>query len=139
VSLLVIDASVSAAWVLPNQMTASALGLFRLWSAYRPIAPYIHLIETRSLLLKGERRRWLSSQQVEEAIAQLTKLNIAIEPPLKDQDLDRVSSVARASGLSFYDAIYLDLAIRTDAELATRDLRLGAACVHAGVGVIDLN
>ncbi len=48
-------------------------------------------------------------------------------------DLQSAFDLARAHELSFYDALYLELAKREDAELATLDGALGRTAVAEGV------
>ncbi|MCY7419716.1 MAG: type II toxin-antitoxin system VapC family toxin [Chloroflexi bacterium] len=45
--------------------------------------------------------------------------------------------MSRIYGLSAYDAAYLELALRTDAVLATSDARLRTAAKRAGIAVLE--
>ena len=51
-------------------------------------------------------------------------------------DLDVALALARAHELSFYDAIYLELAQRSELPLATLDTRLAKAATMEGVPLV---
>jgi predicted nucleic acid-binding protein len=50
-----------------------------------------------------------------------------------DPDLDRAMELAERHGLTFYDALYLELALRRDAPLATLDAALQRAAKSEGL------
>ena len=53
-----------------------------------------------------------------------------------EPDHGLVLSIAREHRLTVYDALYLDLAVRTSATLATLDRRLASAATDRGVPVV---
>jgi predicted nucleic acid-binding protein len=60
-----------------------------------------------------------------------------LAPPPDTVIHNRILDTARAHGLSFYDATYLELAVHSAFELASRDAGLLAAASRNGVAVID--
>jgi predicted nucleic acid-binding protein len=137
VSLLVVDASLLAAWVLPSQSTMAADSLrFRL-AAFDPIAPDFIRIELRALLSKAERRGAIDAAKIAESLALIDALNVQYAPALDNTDLDQAMTLALSSRISLYDALYLDLAIGERAVLASRDGGLLAAATAQGVAIED--
>ena len=61
-----------------------------------------------------------------------------IAPAPEASSLDSAMRLAREHGLSFYDACYLELALRMGAGLASRDIRLMEVARAASVDVHDL-
>jgi predicted nucleic acid-binding protein len=51
---------------------------------------------------------------------------------------DAVFQLAETSGLTVYDAAYLDLAIREGAQLASLDNDLRRAAVKAGISLYEI-
>lgn len=51
---------------------------------------------------------------------------------------DETLRLARESGLTYYDAAYLELALRRGAQLASRDRQLVAAARAHGVECLEL-
>ena len=92
--------------------------------------PHLWHLETRNTLLVAERRGRLSRGGVKERMDALKGLPIRTD---EEPDLQSAFDLARAHELSFYDALYLELAKRESAELATLDGALGRAAVAEGV------
>lgn len=81
----------------------------------------------------NERRRRLEPSQTAEILARLARLPIVLDhEPIGDA----VLALARAHRLTFYDAAYLELALRRDAPLATLDRQLAAAARAAAVRLL---
>ncbi len=138
-SLIVLDASAVAAWALPSQHTDSAEALLRDSDRHRFLVPQIFPIEVRSLFLAAERRKRRRIAETELMLAELGELDISIVRLDGPADLAELMIVARASGLTLYDAHYLHLAEREKAVLASRDRPLLAAAERCRVEQIDLN
>lgn len=122
----VLDASVAVAWLVDDEISARAdAAMIRLEEAGAQVPSLWHL-EVRSALLAAERRGRIRPHQVEEGLDFLDELPISAA---HDPDLDSVVSLARKHRLTCYDAVYLALAVRRSAALATLDAALArAAC-----------
>ena len=90
------------------------------------LVPHLWHLETRNTLLAAERRGRVSAAGIRERLDALKGLPIRTDA---DPDLQSAFELARAHGLSIYDAMYLELARRESAELATLDGALGRAAV----------
>ena len=97
--------------------------------------PSLWHTEIANALLVGERRKIVTESQVFGYLNRLSALPIATddETPLRRRDV--VMALAREHKLTAYDATYLELALRTNAVLATFDVQLANAMRHAG-GVV---
>ncbi len=95
-------------------------------------APTVWWYETRNFLLMAERRKRLSASEVDVIWQRLTGLAIRFETPNPDISL----AIARRNGLTFYDATYVELALRLGLELATRDDAMTRAALSEGVALI---
>ena len=123
---LVVDASVVIAWLFDDEEAPRTDSLLELLEENGPLVPHLWHLETRNVLLVAERRGRLSAGGVKERIDALKGLPIRTDD---ESDLQSAFVLARAHGLSFYDALYLELAKRESAELATLDGTLGRAAV----------
>ena len=133
-SRFVLDASVAAAWLLDDENEPrSNEALARLESEVALVPQFWH-IEVRSALLGAERRGRIRVDEVDERLRRLGELPIRtdIEP-----DFRVAFTLARTHGLSMYDAVYLELAQRSGAPLATLDQALARAAVAAGRQLIE--
>ena len=127
---LVVDASVVVAWLFDDEDEPRADRVLERLEEDGALAPQLWRLETRNSLLIAERRGRLSAGGVKERLDALKGLPIRTD---EEPDLQSAFDLARAHGLSFYDALYLELAKRESAELATLDGALGRAAVAEGV------
>lgn len=129
---LVVDASVVVAWLFDDEEAPRADGVLDLLEEDHAIVPYLWHLETRNTLLVAERRGRLSARGANDRLGALQGLPIHTD---EEPDLQSAFELARAHGLSFYDALYLELAKRESAELATLDEALGRAAIAEGVSL----
>ena len=127
---LVVDASIVVAWLFDDEDEPRADRVLEQLTEDGALVPHLWHLETRNSLLVAERRGRLSSDEVKERLDALKDLPIATD---EEPDLQSAFDLARAHGLSLYDSLYLELAKREGAELATLDGPLGRAAVAEGV------
>ena len=120
---LVIDANVAVAWFRPvsSRLAEAALDML---CEYGAVVPALWRWEVQDVLRRLEASGELASSAA-AAAEELRQLPIAIddEPSgLFGAEL----TLARAHGLTVYDAAYLEVAVRRQLPLATIDKKLGA-------------
>ena len=126
----VLDTSVAAAWLLPNEAAALAdLALDQL-AGETACVPGLFWHELRNLLLSAERRGRIDEHYADASMARIRRLPIRCPGEAEDH---RVRTLARSHRLTAYDASYLALAIREGCALASLDRRLNAAAAAEGV------
>lgn len=126
------DASVAAAWLLPDEEARLAdLALGRLMDEEAKV-PNLFWHELRNLLLSAERRGRIDERHASESIARLRQL--PIHCPGEPDDA-HVMALARGHRLTAYDASYLALAIRDGCPLVSLDRRLIRAAATEGVAL----
>ncbi len=128
----VIDASVAAAWVLPDEeATLADIALDRLADETAEVTS-LFWHELRNLLLTAERRGRIGDGYADASMARLRRF--PIRRPSEPDDYE-VMALARSHGLTAYDASYLALAIREACALASLDRRLNEAAAAEGVAL----
>jgi predicted nucleic acid-binding protein len=133
----VVDASISAAWFLPDEATPATEAALQATATQDIWVPSIWLLEMGNLLLSAQRRRRITAEKRRELAAAATSLRIRVDrEPVSIGALDELA--ARHS-LSAYDAAYLELALRRGLSLATLDKALAAAMGKAGVAAALLH
>ena len=131
VAPFVVDASVSAAWFLPDEATAQTEAALQATATQDVWVPALWLLETGNLLLSAQRRKRITADKRRELAAAAAALRIKIDRELVT--ITALDEIAARHGLSAYDAAYLELALRRGLPLATRDEALAAAIAAAGV------
>ena len=92
-------------------------------------APVLIRFELANICLKKIR----AHPSLEKKLLEAHDLGTRIAIQLTDVDHNEVIQLARKSGLSAYDASYLWLALRLNAELITLDIKLKAAAARLGI------
>lgn len=128
-SRMVIDASVAMAWLLREENAPLNLDEIEEDGA---IAPQLWQSETRNGLLIAERRGRVVPSETQRWHEILESLPISTDYA---PDYRAAFELARTHGLTMYDAMYLDLALRDGASLATLDRALRRAATAEGVAV----
>ena len=95
------------------------------------IVPPLWNAEIANALVQAERRGAAEPARIGQALAAI----LALAPTVDSQGVDVVRNLecARAYGLSAYDSLYLEVAMRRRAALATFDAEMIAAAPRAGV------
>lgn len=135
---LVIDASMALAWIFERANKKEALSADRALSALaeaEATTPSLWHTEIANALVVAERRRVVTEAQVIDYLNRLSQLPITTDDVPTEHRRDAVISLAREYSLTAYDATYMDLALRVNAELATFDTKLANAMRKAG-GVV---
>ena len=114
----VLDASVAGVWASQHEKhPLAALALGSLLTDHA-LAPTIWWYELRNILLVNERRGRATPDDSEAFLRDLATLSIVIDTAPNDTV---ILDLARRHRLTFYDAAYLELALRTGAPLASLD------------------
>jgi predicted nucleic acid-binding protein len=128
---MVVDASVSAAWFLPDEATPYSEAALQATADADVWVPALWLLETGNMLLSAQRRRRINDAKRRELVASAAALRLRVDrEPVSMAELD---NLATTHGLSAYDAAYLELALRRKLPLAASDAALLKAMARAGV------
>ena len=132
-SFFVLDASVAVAWLLGDETASAAESALRRLEDDEALVPHLWHLELRNGLLVAARRGRFIPDGPAERLNALRDLPIRTDTGL---DLDIAFALAERRGLSFYDAVYLELAKRRAAPLATLDRALARAAVGEGLPLV---
>lgn len=133
---LVVDASVGAAWFLPDEATPYTEAALQATAERAVHVAMLWLLEMGNLLLSAQRRRRINDAKRRELVtrAQALRLQVDREPVL----MTTLDALAARHALSVYDAAYLELALRLRLPLATLDVAMLKAMTDAGVPRAEL-
>jgi len=134
VSWIVVDASVTLSWCFPDEQAPSAMRVLDLLKAGdQALVPAFWCSEVLNSLLVAERKGRMSANHTRAFLEDLRSLR----PTLDDASLERVfqdnQAVCRRYGLAAYDALYVELAMRSKSPLATLDKNQRDAALALGV------
>ncbi|NWG71451.1 MAG: type II toxin-antitoxin system VapC family toxin [Parvularculaceae bacterium] len=128
----VVDASIVAGALLADEQSDEAAAVLRAVARDSAFVPGLFWNEVRNLLLSAERRKRLPLGEGDAGLAQLRQASILVLPDRGDRE---VLALARAQGLSAYDAAYLALAKHEGIAIATLDQGIRRAAAKIGVAL----
>lgn len=130
---LVLDASVVAPWVLLDESHPVSDASYDRMRQEGALVPQLWHYELCNLLISNERRQRLTEERSQLFLKQLEVFNIQVD---HDARVSNVMSLSRRYNLTFYDATYLEIAVRLKLPLATLDHALAAAAKQAKVELL---
>ncbi|MES2939471.1 MAG: type II toxin-antitoxin system VapC family toxin [Pseudomonadota bacterium] len=137
----VLDASVTAAWLLPDEAGEPTQRLYALIrrDQVEPQAPNLWQWECADIIANGVRRGRIPQASVEGLWSVLEAIRHRVElHELAPAQHKAALAVAVDAGLSAFDGAYLWLARSLNLPLLTFNPRLIAAAPAAGVQLLDL-
>jgi predicted nucleic acid-binding protein len=121
-SAIVVDASVTLAWCFADELTPLALKVLeRLKAGDEALVPSFWSVEVLNSLLVGEKRGRISPEQTRAFLSDLEALTPRFDYASVEQVNGPVQRLCRDHGLTPYDALYVELAMRMKCPLATQD------------------
>jgi predicted nucleic acid-binding protein len=131
----VIDASVASSWCFAEESTDYTNAILQiLLGSTEAAAPSLWAYEIRNAVLMGLRRKRITERQAQDFLDILKVLNITLTSPYS---FDAIYGLAKSHNLTFYDAAYLDLALREGLPIATSDKAIIRAAVTSGASVFQ--
>lgn len=137
-SFCVLDASCAFPWVFIDEATPEADALLDQIGQVGAVVPALWHIEIANGLGMALRRGRLTPERTLAAIDLLSALPLEVDGAAPSRALGAVLDLMGVHGLTAYDAVYLDLALRRSLPLATQDNALQAAARRAGVALASV-
>jgi predicted nucleic acid-binding protein len=139
VAAVVVDASITAAWLLPDEASESSRAVYRRVrrGALELHAPQLWLWECGNIIANGVKRRRISAEDALLTWSVLDAVRVRVELATPEPSQVRAALVlAIDHGLSLYDAAYLWLALSLQLPLLTADTRLRRAAGESALIVV---
>jgi predicted nucleic acid-binding protein len=132
-SRLVIDSSAALSWCFEDEASPQSDALFEQVRDQGAIVPGLWHLEVANVLLQAERRGRITTGDVATRLELIAELPITTDDETTARAWREILALARAEGLTTYDAAYLELAIRLGLPLQTKDEALMVAAKRTGV------
>ncbi len=134
VSVLGVDSSITLAWILLELDFKERVNrAVERVADVGGVVPQLWHYEVRNSILVAERRGRISRADSDQRFQSWGR--IPIETDLSP-DLDAAMTLGRRHALKFYDAIYVELTVRVDGQLATLDQAMARAAEAEGVPIV---
>lgn len=134
--MIVVDASLTAAWLLDEPSFAPASDLFDLLASESILVPAHWPTEVGNALRKAVRMGRLSNKEVAPLIERLALFDIAVAAPVPVNEIGLLIHFALDHRLSVYDAAYIHVAATQRLTLVTVDRAMRAAAARLNVALL---
>ena len=136
-TVFVLDCSVAASFFFEDEASPATEALLERLEVEGAIVPTLWRLELGNMLVQAERRHRIRSASLPSILDLATRLPIVTDSQTDDRALREIFALAQQEGLTTYDASYLELAMRRNIDLATRDKQLIRAASRVGVATIS--
>ena len=130
---LVLDCSVAVSWCFEDEASAETDALLDRVAGEGAVVPALWHLELGNVLIQAERRKRLTAADTTTRLELIADLPITTDDETPVRALREVLTLARAEGLTTYDAAYLELAMRKGLPLATKDRAIIEAAKRIGI------
>jgi predicted nucleic acid-binding protein len=134
---LVVDASMTIAWLFAAERTAGPKLVLRRVVTEGAVVPSLWRLEVANVLRNAVRRQRCPADYAERSLARLGRLPFAVDAETDRRAWSGTRQLALAHDLTLYDAAYLELAVRLGCPLASRDTALIKAGERSGLEVLS--
>jgi predicted nucleic acid-binding protein len=134
---LVVDASVAVGWFVPSQSSALTRAALEAAAESGGVVPAHFAIEVLRALRRSERRGLLLSAEILISVENLEQIGLHVDGANPIERLAAIQRIAKRTALTASDAAYLDVAVRHNIALATRDAALARGASSIGVALFE--
>jgi predicted nucleic acid-binding protein len=132
----VLDASVAVSWCFRNETTEYSSGVFERLAAETAFVPAHFQYEVANAVISAQRRGLILPNEHRAVLQPLLDLPIAVDAAEPRRVWTDVVELASNTGLTVYDAAYLELAQRLGLPLASLDVPLRQAANRLAVPLL---
>lgn len=132
----VVDCSLAMAWLFKDERTVHTQDLLARLDSEAALVPSFWYLEVANCLYVAESKGRITAADGTTFITEISKLEIKADTKSAKRAFGHVLPLSRTHHLTAYDAMYLDLAIRSGLPLATLDEPLRKAAAACGVPLL---
>jgi len=133
--IFVLDCSVTMAWCFEDEMTDYTEAVFDSLTKAKAMVPSLWVLEVANVLLCAQRKKRINKMRTIEFKDSLNLLPIQIDHTTAYRAMGSIMELADETGLTIYDAAYLELALHSALPLATLDQNLKKAAKKMNIGI----
>jgi predicted nucleic acid-binding protein len=120
-------------WVFADEASAEGDAMLDYIRDFGALVPGLWFLEVANVLVQAEKRGRILPFDIAVRLDLISALPIAVDQNMVGRAWSDILELARAEGLTVYDACYLELAARRKSPLFTRDKALLAAAARRQV------
>lgn len=135
---LVLDASMTIAWLFDDERTDAAHEIMMRVVANGALVPSLWRLEVANMLRNAVRRGRCDDDFAERSLTRLGQFKLRIDDETDQHAWGATRELSQEQGLTVYDAAYLELALRKALPLASCDRELIEAAERRSVEILTV-
>lgn len=136
--MFVLDASAILSWCFEDERPRNADTLMRRFVEAGMLAPAHWPLEVTNILWVGERQKRITGPQVSAFIGLVEALRVEIDVETPWRAWSETREISRREQITAFDAAYLELAMRRQATLVTKDQKLIKAARASKAKILEV-
>ena len=137
VNEIVLDCSIAVSWCFEDESSEKTDLLFGIVRDNGAWIPNLWHLEVVNVLIQAVKRNRIEYSDIPKRLKLLSKLPIKTDNETHLRAFSDIVHLAEETGLTSYDAAYLELASRRGLFLATSDKSLHKAAKVLGIPIVD--
>lgn len=133
----VVDNSVVMSWCFGDEKEKYADEVLGLLEECEAFVPGVWPLEAANVLLVAQRKKRLNKADAVRFLNLVRALPIRVVPETTERVFGDIIALAHETGLSSYDAAYLDLAMREGLPIATLDVNMRRGASLVGIELLE--
>ncbi len=132
----IIDCSMAMSWCFADEATEATLRVQDRLASESVLVPSLWFLEVANVLAMAEKKKRIKAEQSAEFVKLLGAFEIEVDSEGPGRAFGSLMLLCREHGLTVYDAVYVDLAVRRRLAIATLDEEIRVAAGKVGVEVL---
>lgn len=132
----VLDCSIAVSWCFEDEASEEADQLLLKVQEQGALVPALWYLEFGNVLIQAKKKGRISEFQLMTSMDLIRQLPISTDPISPNKTMNVIMLLATQHGLTTYDASYLELALRFNIFLLTKDAHLRKAANKLGIQVL---
>ena len=132
----IIDCSITMAWCFPDEATPDSSKLLDRLESETALVPAHWFLEVTNVLAMAEKRKRITAAKSTGFLTLLEAMDVEVDDEAAGRAFAHLLPLCRSHGLTSYDAVYLELALRRRLPLASLDDDLRAGAKALGIEVL---
>lgn len=132
----IVDCSLTMAWCFADEATPAASELLDRLAEESVLVPSLWFLEVANVLAMAEKRKRISAGDSDRFLTLLGILEIEVDDEAHSRSISDLIPLCRAQGITSYDAVYLDVALRHRLPLASLDDDMRRSAKKLGIKLL---
>ena len=132
----VLDCSIAISWCFEDETTPDTDKILDMICEEGAFVPNLWHLEITNVLIQAEKRGRITPTAISQRLNELSLLPIKVDLETHQKAFTNIARLAQEQNLTSYDAAYLELALRRNLGIATKDKAMKKAAINLKIPLV---